>query len=422
VAVAEPPAEPPPAEDEAIAADAGPPEPTPVVAAIDGGPPRDAADAVANAPRDGGPSGDAGPLAAQDGDAGPGGDAGPSLAGTEGAEPPPPPGAAADLRPFVPPGDKVIVLVRLDRLRGTPWEARAEAVLAPLPDHRSIMGGRAQTMASMFDVLVVSSSNPRDVAATNLAAKSAMAPAELEAFLAGGKQPVAWSTARGGRLGRRQPSSVKLARDQRVYLTPLPGWIVLAAPEHLGDLIQPAAGAPTAALPPWLDKLRDVAAEAGEPRGPMVVVSAGKIPKRISLLQFGEVPGPQRASVAIELVTGGFEARGTLRFADAALAATFEERFAVMRENMLSGPLGRGFLRGLHVYNALDGLSLRRRERDIAFATSMSGADAKALMELVADWARRYYELPPPVPAPTPAPAPAPAPAPTPTPAPKGTP
>ncbi len=357
--------------------DAGPPEPLAVVTA-------DAAPRAADAR-------DAGAIATSDRDAGAEGDP---------LSRPPPPGAAADFRPYVPAGDKIAVLLRLDRLRGTPWAPRIEAILAPMPDHRSILGEGTATMADLFDVLLISSSAPRDVAATNLAARGTMSAPALRDLIDRPAQPVAWSPARGGALGRRAPSELKLARDERVFLMPYPGWVVLAAPVHLGVLIEPSAVALAEAhavdadLPPWLARVRDVAAVAGEAGGPIAVVALSKVPKRMTLPVVGELPGPRRVAFAVERAGAGFVVRGTMWFTNPAAALEFERRFAAAREQMLGSTMARAILRNLHAYNAVSGTVLRVDADTAVFATSVSGVDARAGMELAAEWVRRFFAEP----------------------------
>jgi hypothetical protein len=433
VAPPEPPPEPP---DDGVASDAGPSDAGPVDG--DAGPadagPADAGPADAAATGD-----DAGPLPlARAGDAGAGApvdrDAGPRIAGTgtgaardagsrlaaaaqdggagtaatgvsTGTGPgttatasTAPPGAAADFGPYIPTGDTIGVLIRFDRLRGTAWAARADAILAPMPDYRSIIGNRKRLIADQFDSLLISSSDPTDVTATNLAARGLVPAAELRRFLDHAGQPVRWTAARGGALGSRGRSPFKLDGDSRVYLQPFPSWVVLTAAGNLGHLIDPsdvsldAAHADPADLPEWLARVQTVDVESGADHGPILVASVSQLPRVLRLPRFGELPGPEHLSVAFDLATTGFEVRGTLRFADARTAKRFETDLLAGRDRVLDSALGQAMLRSVHGYNALKGLSLKRRDRQVTFATSLSGADGKAMMELAAEWSRRFFD------------------------------
>src|SRR5690606_6475277 len=114
---------------------------------------------------------------------------------------------------YIPDGDKVAVLLRYDRLRGTPWARLADSILAPMPDYRAIIGNRRVPLEKLFDALLISSRNPADVVATNLVARTRLSPAEVRRMLDHKVQPVRWRAARGGALGLRQPSDLKLERD-----------------------------------------------------------------------------------------------------------------------------------------------------------------------------------------------------------------
>jgi hypothetical protein len=377
---------------EVIPSDAGPRD--------DAGPPTDAGTAVANADgRDGGPL-----PAAASGDAGvPGAPpTGPATASRP-ATPPGPTGTAADFRPYVPQGDKVTVLIRYDRLRGTPWAKLAVAILAPMPDYRAIVGTRNTPLADLFDVLLISSRNPTDVTATNLVARTRRPPAEVRRFLDSKDTPVKWRAVRGGVIGKRLPSASKLERDNRVYLIPYPDWIVLTRIKNLGEPVREAAApgaltdldavrADETALPDWLRRARSVEVESGLDKGPIAVMSVTGIKhSELDLPQVGTVPVPVHAALAIEMAKQGFYVRGTLTFSTVERAQAFQRTLEAARSRLLDSTWGQLLLRNFHAYHALKGLTMRRRDARVTYATSISIADGKAMMALAADWARRFY-------------------------------
>lgn len=375
------------------------------------------ADKTAEAiPPDAGPHDDAGPVdtgtaVASATDGGPAG-APPSDAGAPGsstatasrpATPPGPPGTAADFRPYVPQGDKVTVLLRYDRLRGTPWAKLADAILSPMPDYRAIVGRRNTPLADLFDVLLISSRNPTDVTATNLVARTRRSPAEVRRYLDSKDTPVRWRPVRGGLLGKRLASATKLERDNRVYLIPFPEWIVLTRAKYLGELAReaPAAGAPTdldavradeTSLPDWLRRARSVEVESGIDRGPIAVMSVSGIRHtELDVPQVGILPVPVHAALAIEMAKQGFYVRGTLTFGTSERAQAFQRALEAARTRLLDSTWGQLLLKNFHAYHALKGLTMRRRDARVTYATSISVADGKAMMVLAADWARRFY-------------------------------
>jgi hypothetical protein len=389
---------PPPEEPEETTLE---PETAEVVRADAGPEVADAAPAVARVESDAGPvvDSDAGPTIARvDPDAGPGTV---SVTPPREAAPPGPPGTAADFRPYVPAGDKVTVLLRYDRLRGTPWAKLADSILAPMPDYRAIVGNRGKPLAELFDVLLISSRNPADVTATNLIARVRLGSTEIRRFLDHKLQPVRWKVVRGGTLGRRLASPSKLERDSRVYLLPFPGWVVLTRSKHLGAPAQEApavaadldhARADEAALPDWILRARTVENESGQGAGPIAVVSVSGIKRtEVELPQLGTIPVPVHAALAVELTKQGFYLRGTLTFSSAERAGEFQKTLEATRARLIGSTLGELALKNFHAYHALKGLSLRRRDAKVTYATSISPADGKAMMQLAADWARRFY-------------------------------
>ena len=319
-----------------------------------------------------------------------------------------PPGASADLRTYAPENDKIAVLLRYDRLRGTPWAALADAIVAPMPDYRSIVGHRKVSLADMFQSLLISSRNPTNPIATNLIARTHLRPAEVRRFLDHPAQPVTWQPARGGMLGTRVDSELKLERDRRVYLMPLPGLIVLTAPKHLGVLVEPGAAAGSSRgdaeggraadddLPGWLSRARSVENEAGVDSDVIAVVTVGGLRRaEMAVPEFGSVPTPVRFSLALEMAKVGFYVRGTLAFATPELAQQFEQQVNHGRRQMMGNRFTQLMLRNLHAFHALERLTLRRRGQLVTYATSISNADAKAGMKLAADWTRRFFETPP---------------------------
>ncbi|HWN71749.1 MAG TPA: hypothetical protein VNM90_29125, partial [Haliangium sp.] len=166
-----------------------------------------------------------------------------------------------NLLAYLPPGDVVSVLVRFDRVRGSPWAAQAEAILEPMPDYRTLIGKRDVAVSDLFDFIVISTPQPRDVTATTLVGRARLPGPEVRAFINHPEAPVEWYTARGGVAGRRLSSPLMAPGDTRLFLLPRPSWVVLAQPRYLGVLPQPAEGAidmavaSDADLPEWLARV-----------------------------------------------------------------------------------------------------------------------------------------------------------------------
>ncbi len=307
-------------------------------------------------------------------------------------------GTAANLLAYFPDGHVVTALIRFDRLRGTEWSAQAERLLRPMPDYQLLFGAHDAAITDKLETLVISTPRPRDAAATTLVARTQLTRGALRGFL-GATTPVTWSAARGGLLGRR--TGKLFAGDRRMFLSPFKGWFLLAQPEDLGGLTAAASGNPdaalaTAKLPPWLAGIRAIEAETGEPRGPAAVLTLGLGGKRLRLggndlgLGIPSVPTPDRVSLAMELVKQGWLVRGNMRFASEADAAElvaavqrFQQRIADSRAIQL--------VIGKPIARVVANLAFARAGPRVSYATSISIADARAILAAAALQLDQYF-------------------------------
>lgn len=336
-------------------------------------------------------------------------------------------GTAANLFAYLPPGQVVTALIRFDRLRGTEWAAAAEALLAPMPDYRALFAGRGAKISSKIDMLTISSARPRDATATTLVMKTHLSRGEVRSLLANSATPIDWSAAGGGLVGRRGPASseqqVRNANDPRVLLSPWQHWYMLAAPTDLSGLLDPANAEldtveAKAKLPPWLASVRAIERESGtDSRGPALVVTLGR-PRsggdssasgssrapaplrrsnsgRVALPAIGlgvsSLPMPVRASIAMELVKQGWLVRGTMRFATEAEASEFVQSVRDIQHRVLDSLVLSTIVARQHGRNALEGLSLLQSGSGVSYATSLSIADARAVLAAIATQLVQYF-------------------------------
>jgi hypothetical protein len=289
-----------------------------------------------------------------------------------------------------------------------------------MPDYRAIIGERNTRLAELFDSLLISTSDPTDVIATNMAGRSARGDEQIRDFLAHPLADVDWVPARGGALGKRRPSALLSPRDTRVFLMPFTGWTILTKPEHLGLLVEPRSGAldlhnvPDDELPEWVTQVRKVEAQAGVERGPAVVMSLSGLPDEIRIYDV-ELPGPDRVSLAVSFPDIGMLLQGTFAFSSAERAEAFVTKLEEARTQYLDSRFGRGVLHTFHAFNAVKNLWLSRSGRLVSYGTSISNADGKAMTDKAAEISHNFYSRRPWISAPptnppssTPAPAPAP--------------
>lgn len=311
-------------------------------------------------------------------------------------------GTAANLLTYFPQGHVVTALIRFDRLRGTEWAAQTERLLRPMPDYRVLFGPAEAKIADKLDTLVISTPRPRDATATTLVAHTGLGRAALRDFLAA-TTPVAWSTAKGGMLGKRTGKT--FPGDKRVFLSPFRGWFMLAQPGDLAGLTAPAPGNLDAIeakgqLPAWVAGIRKIEEESGvDKAGPALVVTLGLGGQRVDLkgYDFGTgvatLPTPDRVSLAMELVKQGWLIRGNMRFATDKEAT----EFITVAESAKKIAESRAFqlALGKPVANVLRNLSFAQTGGRVSYATSISIADARALLSVAAQQLDAYYVNPP---------------------------
>lgn len=259
--------------------------------------------------------------------------------------------AVVDLRPAAPPGERVILVLRTDRLRGTPWADATQALLAPMPDHRRLLGGTGLGLADTFDLLVIASSDPREVTRTFLAVRT---DKDVEALQ---------------RLFSKRPSG---PRDPRVLESPAPGWLLLVRPELLGD-----------GHPDWLDELVKIDSQTGEELAVVTVADPTvKLP----------FPTPQQTTIAVRADEKGFILRGAAVFSDETEARAFRAGVEAARADAAASMAHRIVLRSLGVDGAVARLTLAQRDACVTFSTSLSNAEALRLLDQAAEMARRTFE------------------------------
>ncbi|HEY6035026.1 MAG TPA: hypothetical protein VIV58_12220, partial [Kofleriaceae bacterium] len=334
-------------------------------------------------------------------------------------------GTAANLLAYFPPGHTLSVLVRFDRLRGSEWAKAAEDVFRPMPDYQGLFGSRTADIATKLDMLVISTPRPRDATATTLVMKTPLPRSSVRDLLANTSAPIAWSAVRGGAIGKR--SGKLFPNDKRVVLSPWQGWYVLAQPEDLGPLTAAASGnvdrsEAKGKLPGWLAGLRSIEKESGEKsgegptagvgagssatdakRGPALVLTVGEPPSttapaksgRYKLPELGlgvrSLPVPSRISLAMELVKQGWLVRGNIVFPNEADATELVTTLTDLQTRITDSHILSAVLRKQHVLNIVTGLSLSRSGARVSYATSISIADARAILAAAAIELAGYF-------------------------------
>ncbi len=312
--------------------------------------------------------------------------------------PPTSAGTAANLLTYFPQGHVVTALIRFDRLRGTEWAAQTERLLQPMPDYQFLFGGADAKITEKLEMLVISSPSPREISATTLVGRTLLGRAGLRDMLAAAA-PVTWSTAKGGLLGKRTKA---FRGDPRVFLSPFKGWFLLAQPKDLGALTNPAPGEldaiqATGKLPAWLAGIRKIESESGaDKRGPALVLTVLLGGKRFDLgdsdfgLGIKTLPTPDRVSLAMELVKQGWLLRGNMRFLTEKEAVEFIGAAEAVRDRVGDSTAIQMVI-GKPLARVVKNLSFARTGGRVSYATSISIADARAILAVVAQQLDGYF-------------------------------
>ncbi len=387
------------------AADAGAGDAGTAVAMGDAG----AADAgTAVAMGDAGAGGDGGMVASTGGDAGPiatnepPGPGGDGTGVTPSNEPDPydgkpPPGAAANLLAYFPVGEKVTVLIRLDRFRGTQWSKRLDKILEPMPDYAGLVGKRKMALTDEFESISISSASPKDAKATTVMVRHKRTPAQMRTFLGKGGAPVVWQSTRAGALGVRGKSKMLVEGDKRVFLLPFPRYALLLRPELVGKFTAPSpapldAFPRDADLPEWMRRVQGFEEESGAKSGPAAVVTVGGLPLNFKVPMLGKIVAPQRLTVSMELVKNGVIIRGNMLFVDEKRAKSFVAQALKWQQFFNDSWQGKLALATAFANNAVKGLTLKQAGRQVGYATSISVADFRGMTDFAAKWTAGYFQ------------------------------
>lgn len=315
------------------------------------------------------------------------------------------PGTAANLLAYFPKGQVVSALIRFDRLRDNEWGEPTEKILKPLPDYQSLFGSRDARIADRFDTLIIASPRPHDATATILVGKTSMTRVMLRDYLAKNTK-VTWSASKGGLLGRRKS---RIPKDERVILSPFAGWFLVAEPGDLGAALDPTAANMdrceiSGPVPAWLSNIRKIWDESGGDKpGPALVLTMGFDGKPLAIgkqigLGISSIQTPLRFSLAMEIVKGGWLIRGNMLFASEAAASDFLKTATQAQKAAPNTSLLKSF-GGRNLQNFVNNLSFAQGGDRISYATSISIADARALLAVAAvmvEDAFRKQQLPPP--------------------------
>jgi hypothetical protein len=94
----------------------------------------------------------------------------------------------------------------------------------------------------------------------------------------------------------------------------------------------------------------------------------------------------------MELVKQGWLVRGNIVFANEADATEFVETTQTIQQRITDSRMLSGLFKKQHAYNAIAGLSVARSGARVSYATSLSIADARAVLAVMATTLDDYFQ------------------------------
>jgi hypothetical protein len=159
------------------------------------------------------------------------------------------PGATHGVQSYAPEGSRVTALLRVDRLRGSPYLAAVDGLLLHLPDRRDLLEGTGLDLYRDIDALLIATPNPLDQAVTFLAARHRLSDGTLRSALEKGARAtgrkLSWRSERGRPFAERQSAGGPGApgnRDQRLILLAAPHLVVVTPPAYRSLILRGGTG------------------------------------------------------------------------------------------------------------------------------------------------------------------------------------
>jgi hypothetical protein len=168
------------------------------------------------------------------------------------------PAPTSDLGAYGPEGSRFAALIRLDRLRGTDYQAPVDALLLHLPDRRELLSGTGLNLFDDFDAVLIATPNVYDPSVTFLVVRHHLEVAAMRAALTrgarAGDRTLTWRVQQGAAIGewhaRKDDATDAPPRrlDDRIVMLADPGLAIVTPPAYRSLLLNgPPPAVPAAA-------------------------------------------------------------------------------------------------------------------------------------------------------------------------------
>lgn len=279
---------------------------------------------------------------------------------------------------FVPGNAALMLLVRTDRVRRSPYAHTVRRLLEVFYDYKMLLWRSGIDPIEDLDALLIATPNPYRVTTTFLAGRFSKGQAKvkrgIERAARHGSRGIRWTRHPLGELGH-VPSPPRLRQDPRKVLL-RSGLVMIVDPRDIGALARPRDAKDKAKGTTLVDRLHDLDAQGGkEGRAPGLQLQALNLRRLVQMPP--DLPPPLEAKVTIP-ATAPARVRAFLRFRSEAEA----ERFFASAQTRLEAAQRSMMLRLLGVGSLLGRIRMQRRARRITAHAKLSFGEVRDLLEM----------------------------------------
>jgi hypothetical protein len=290
--------------------------------------------------------------------------------------------AQASLGEYAPGDAALMLLLRMDRVRRSPYEHNVRRLLEVFYDHKTILWSSGIDPIRDFETLLIATPNPYRVTQTFLAAQYSGGQPRMKRALERAvrfkDKRMRWTRSGAGIRGEI-PSPPRLAQDPRVVIVQS-SVMMLTDPKHIPLFAAPASAPTTDAgvrAQTWMERLSLMSAKGGMGReGPGMMLQAINL-QRLVILP-ADLPTPTSLQVTVTPRDPAF-VEGVLLFSSVQLAKSFlvvmPQRIARAKQSLL--------LRFLGVTDMLDRITFKRKESVVWATAKLTGDQVRALLEVI---------------------------------------
>jgi len=282
------------------------------------------------------------------------------------------------------PGDAALMLLlRMDRLRKSPYERAVRSLLEVFYDHKTLLWASGLDPIRDFEAMLIATPNPYRVTRTFLAVRHNMSTYKMRRGLSRAakyqRKRMRWRRHRAGLQGTI-PSPPRHPKDPRVVILKR-NVVMLTDPSHIpllslrqgGASKAPDAGASGA---PWIQRLEQMEGTGGQGGdGPGMLLQAINLPRLIRLPPDFKTPLTFRLTIP---ATEPADLHALLTFASEGDAKIFlaavPKRIKQAKRSML--------LRFMGIIDLLERIKLTRKGKVVEATVTLTGDQVRGLLDI----------------------------------------